>query len=77
MDRNDVEQPQPSNDAEEAMATAVHNLVEQAIHEAGEYNIAVEEEPVEVHRLPLQDTAKAALGTLKNSAGASTAWKAI
>jgi hypothetical protein len=72
MDRNDAEQSKPDRGTEEAMTTAVHNLVEEAVNETGGYTIAVEEEAVEVYRLPLQDTAEAAVGTLKNSAGAAT-----
>ena len=72
MDRNDAEQSSPDRGTEEAMTTAVHNLVEEAVNETGGYTIAVEEEAVEVYRLPLQDTAQAAVGTLKNSAGAAT-----
>jgi hypothetical protein len=72
MDMNDAEQLQPDMGSEEAMTSTVHNLVEEAVNEAGGYTIAIEEEPVEVYRLPLQDTAEAAVGTLKSSAGAAT-----
>jgi hypothetical protein len=72
MVRNEAEQPQPENNAEEAMAGAVHSLVEESIHEAGNYTISVEEEPAPERRLPLQDTTAAAMGTLKNTAGTAT-----
>jgi hypothetical protein len=72
MDRNRAEQPQTEYNAEQTMATAVHSMVEDSIHEAGSYAISVEEEPVPERRLPLQDTTEAAMGTLKNTAGAAT-----